>query len=383
MRAKIILAAAQGQSNQCIANELGIHRETVRTWRGRWHEVSQALSATETEAEAEEQDLPSLVRGVLADLPRSGAPSTFSPEQMVQIVAVACEPAKESGRPITHWTRRELAEEVIEREIVESISPRTVGRYLDEAELKPHLSRYWLNANPKDPEAFQTEVETVCTFYLEARQLYENGTHLVSTDEKTGVQALQRLHPSLPMKQGKVERREFEYERHGTLCLIGNFEVALGKMIAPSIGPTRTEADFVAHIAQTVATDSDASWVFIVDQLNTHQSASLVEWVAQLCGIDVDLGEKGKRGILESMVTRKAFLSDPSHRIRFVYTPKHTSWLNQIEIWFSILVRRVIKRGDFASLEELKERILAFIEYFNQTMAKPFNWTFTGRPLTV
>lgn len=221
----------------------------------------------------------------------------------------------------------------------------------------------------------------MCEVYKQAPELHEQGVHVVSTDEKTSIQALERKYPTLPTGPGLVERREFEYERHGTLCLIANFEVALGKILTPTLGPTRTEEDFLAHIFQTVTTDPQAAWVFITDQLNTHQSASLVEWVAKECGIDTDLGVKGKMGVLLSMETRAAFLSDPSHRVRFVYTPKHTSWLNQIEIWFSILVRRLLKRGNFSSLEDLRAQILAFIEYFNQTMAKPFKWTYRGRPL--
>jgi transposase len=382
-RAKIVLAAAQGRNNQQIANELNLHRETVRTWRKRWHEASTALVMAENQAETEDQDLQTLVRGALSDRFRSGAPGTFGPEQMVQIVALACETPKESGRPVTHWTPKELADEAVERKMVVSISERTVKRFLKGAVLKPHLSRYWLNANPEDEKVFQQEVKTICDLYLQARKLQTQGIYLVSTDEKTGIQALERKRPTLPMQPEKVERREFEYERHGTLCLIGNFEVASGQMIKPTISPTRTEVDFLAHIAQTVANDPEAAWIFIVDQLNTHQSASLVVWVKQACGIEEDLGKKGEKGILKSMASRKAFLSDPTHRIRFVYTPKHASWLNQIEIWFSILVRRVIKRGDFASLEELEKSILDFIGYFNQTMAKPFKWTFTGRPLTV
>ena len=186
------------------------------------------------------------------------------------------------------------------------------------------------------------------------------------------------------MRPGQVERREFEYIRHGTQTLIANFEVATGKVMAPSVGQTRTEADFAAHIEQTLQTDPQASWLFIVDQLNTHQSESLVRLVNKHCSLALDtveLGIKGQSGILRTKETRKAFLTAPNHRIRFVYTPKHASWLNQIEIWFGILVRRLLKRSSFCSTQELRERILEFIDYFNTTMAKPFKWTYAGRPL--
>ena len=203
----------------------------------------------------------------------------------------------------------------------------------------------------------------------------------MSTDELTGVQALERKHPGLPLAPGLVERREFEYIRHGTQCLTANFEIATGRIVAPTIGDTRTEADFVAHVAQTVAEDPQGTWIFVLDHLNTHQSESLVRWVAQQCAIQDDLGVKGKSGILDSMNSRAAFLQDATHRIRFVYTPKHTSWLNQVEIWFSILVRRLLKRASFTSIEDLRQGILAFIEFFNRAKAKPFKWTYQGKAL--
>ncbi len=206
------------------------------------------------------------------------------------------------------------------------------------------------------------------------------GGHIMSTDEMTGIQALERIAPTKSMQPGQVERREFEYERHGTLSLIANFDVVSGRVVSPSLGPTRTEADFAAHIERTLAEDPEGVWLFVTDQLNTHQSETLVRLVAERCGLADALGAKGKSGVLRSMATRAAFLSDPTHRIQFVYLPKHTSWLNQVEMWFSILVRRVLKRGDFPSQEALQARILAFIEYFNKT-AKPFKWTYTGRPL--
>lgn len=229
--------------------------------------------------------------------------------------------------------------------------------------------------------AHDAAVERVCATYQQAPELAAKGTHVVCCDEKTGIQALERAAPTKPTAPGKTERREFEYIRHGTLCLTANFAVATGKVIAPTVGPTRTEEDFCGHVQRTVATAPDAGWVFVVDNLNTHCSESLVRWVAELEDKAADLGEKGKRGLLQDMATRSAFLASPEHRVRFVYTPKHCSWLNQVEIWFSILSRRALKRASFASLDELAARLGEFIDYFNRMLAKPFRWTYKGRPL--
>jgi transposase len=221
----------------------------------------------------------------------------------------------------------------------------------------------------------------VCQLYHQAVELPEQGVHLISTDEKTGIQALERLHPTRPMESGKPEAQEFEDVRHGTQALIANFEVATGQVISPTVGDTRTEDDFVNHIRATVDIDREAEWVFITDQLNTHKSAGLVQLIAKLCRVEEDLGVKGRSGILKDMDSRAAFWQDTGHRIRLVYTPKHCSWLNQIEIWFGTLTRRLLKRGGFSSKADLKRRILAFIEVFNQALAKPFRWTYIGKPL--
>jgi transposase len=379
-RAQIILLLAAGKTFNQVARALGVLRQTVYQWGKRWRTQARQLA----EVEAQERSDPALsnrLAGLLLDAYRPGKPATFSPEQVVKLIAVACEPPQHSGRPITRWGSRELAAEVVKRGLVKTIARSTVSRLLKEAKIKPHLSRYWLNAQPEDEAAFDAQVRVVCALYRQAIQLHKLGIHLVSTDEKTGIQALQHKYPPKPVRAGQVARIEHEYDRHGTLCLIANLEVATGRMVAPSVGPRRTEADFLAHIQQTVALAPQDPWLFIVDNLNTHQSASLVEWVAHQCGIETDLGLKDSYGILKSMASRAAFLADPSHRVRFVYTPKHTSWLNQVEIWFSILVGRLLKRASFNSIEELRQALINFIEYFNATMAKPFKWTYAGKPL--
>ena len=379
-RASIIVLAFDGLLNQDIAPKVGLTHRQVGRWRRRWADAWDRLVAIEC-CESRVA-LRRAIEAVLTDEPRPGVPAKFSPEQVTRILAVACEPPEKSGRPITHWTAQELTDEVIRRRIVTSISPSQVSRYLREAALQPHKSRYWLNTTEKNPERFEEQVKAVCDTYLAAPERERtHRTHTVSVDEMTGLQALERIAPSKAMIAGKCQRIEFEYERHGTLCLIGNFVVTTGELLRPTIGPTRTEADFAGHIEQTVATDPEGSWVFVVDNLNIHCSESLVKLVAESCEAPTALGKKGRRGVLRSMASRQAFLSESSHRIRFVYLPKHSSWLNQIEVVFGVIMRKVVRRGSFTSVADLRTKLLNFIAYFNRVFAKPFRWTYTGRPL--
>jgi transposase len=292
-RALILVLGVQGLLNEQIAVEVGLNRQQVGIWRQRWRDAWNSLCVWEC---TEPRRLREAVLEVLSDAPRPGSPGKITAEQVAQILAVACESPKLSGRPITRWTHRELRDEVVKRGIVASISVAQVGRYLKQAAVQPHRSKMWLNTTEKNPETFDREAAKVCETYRDApRKAAVDGAHTVSVDEATSLQAIERNAPDMPVQSGSVAKQEFEYTRHGTTTLTAGLDVVTGEIISPTLEATRTEPEFVDHIARTVSIDPTGEWIFIVDNLNTHASESLVEWVAEQCGIEDSLGKKRSR----------------------------------------------------------------------------------------
>jgi DDE superfamily endonuclease len=252
------------------------------------------------------------------------------------------------------------------------MSRSTIGRILAEADLKPHRSQYWLNSH--DPD-FDAKAQKICQLYLDAPRLYEQGRVVLSSDEKTGMQILERKYPTKPARPGLIEKREMEYIRHGTRALLATFCVPTGKIVW-NLGPTRTSVDWVRHLDH-VATQFPLMKRFdwVVDNLNTHWSWDVCRWVARREGLPCD------RNALKTGQQRRAFLRDPSHKHVFHFTPIHGSWLNQVELFFSVLSRRFLKRGDFVSAESFEERLQTWLSNYNRDHAHPYRWTYTGQPL--
>jgi transposase len=296
----------------------------------------------------------------------------FPPEDRLSVLTLATESTAEHNCPATRWSLDDLAATIVNEAHAEAMSRSTIWRILDDADLKPHKSVYWLNSH--DPD-FNDKAHAICKLYLQAPVLYQQGRLVVCCDEKTGMQALERKYPTQAVEVGKPEKREHEYIRHGTLALTASFVVPTGEVLE-DIKPTRNSEDFAAHVRHLAEQFLDAQGIdLVLDNLNTHWSLPVCRVVAELCDIPFLESE------LQTGAQRKAFLTDPTHKHVFHFTPKHGSWLNQVELWFSTLSRRWLARGDFASLEAMEASLRQYIGHYNDHHAHPYRWTYTGEPL--
>jgi transposase len=272
----------------------------------------------------------------------------------------------------SQWSLDDLAAVLVNRYADEAMRRSTIWRILNEADLKPHRSVYWLNSH--DPD-FDAKAHAICQLYVQAPLLYQQGELVICCDEKTGMQILQRKHPTIAAQPGKPEKREHEYIRHGTRALIASFLVPTGQVVW-DLGPTRTSVDFAAHLAHVASQFPDQKrFHWVLDNLNTHWSLEVCELLARLNGLPF------RKRDLRNGEQRRRFLTDADHKHVLHFTPKHGSWLNQVELWFSTLARRWLKRGDFASAEEFTTRLKAYLDDYNATRAHPYRWTYTGQPL--
>jgi hypothetical protein len=299
-------------------------------------------------------------------------PGAFPPDELTTVVNLATSKTEERNQPATRWSLDDLAFAIVNEAHHRAMSRCTIWRTLDDADLKPHKSVYWLNSH--DPD-FEQKALAICRLYLNAPRLYQQGRLLICCDEKTGMQILQRKYPTQPVEPGKPEKREFEYIRHGTRTLITSFAVPTGEVVW-NLGQTRTSVDFaqhIGHVALHFRQFEQFDWV--LDNLNTHWSLEVCEYIAALCDVPFE------PRLLKTGKQRRAFLTDPEHKHVFHFTPKHGSWLNQVELWFSVLSRRFLKRGDFTSAADFEERLLRYLERYNAAYAHPYRWTYTGQPL--
>jgi transposase len=276
------------------------------------------------------------------------------------------------GVPTSHWSLDDLAYHILRDAHYRDMSRSTIGRVLREGDLHPHKSRYWLHSN--DPD-FQSKVLDICRLYLDAPRLYQQGELVVCVDEKTGIQALERARPTRPAQPGRDERRDHEYIRHGTRCLLATRVVATGQVIG-SVTQQRGRWDFVRHLRDVVEQFPQVQrFHWVLDNLNTHWTFELCQYLGKLSGVPVE------RAALRTGEARRAFLTEPAHAHVVHFTPKHGSWMNQIEIWFSVLSRRLLRRGSFTSVADLARRMEEFIRHYNAHDAFPYEWTYTGKPL--
>ncbi len=352
LRARMILraAAVDQPTNLQIGRELGCSNLTVGTWRRRYLGMGFAG---------------------LQDARRTGRPRAMAPPTRVQGISVASTLPHDHDRPVTRWTLNEIVATWLEALATDSISRSSIWRILHDVDLKPHKSAYWLNSHAED---FDAKAPTICQLYAKALEAYQQGRLVLCCDEKTGRQILERKAPTKPAQAGRRERREQEYIRHGTRVLINALAVATGQM-AWTIGSTRTATDCVAHLTQAYhCLPALHRYDGVMDNLHTHWSLAVCRLVARWCKVPF------APHTLKTGPQRRAFLTDPSHRHVFHFTPKHGSWLNQAELFFGVLHRRFLARGSFPSAKDFVRRLERFLKDDNTRHAHPYRWTYTGEP---
>ena len=356
-RALIVLGAADGKANKELERTLKVSRTTVAFWRKRF-----------PLRRIEKPTAP--VRELLADASRVGAPARIQPEQWVDILVLVTTRPEDEGIPETHWSSATLAAKAIEKGFVKSVDRSTISRFLAECDLKPHRVVGWMNRK-KDTD-FDERATKVKNLLCEAVAPGADPVHVVgSFDEKTGMQATERIAPDKPMQPGRPLKREYEYERHGTRVLLAMLIVGTGHVMGALMG-TRTNEDTVLVFRTLLAAlfaQGNARMTIILDQLNTHMSELMVGLVAELSGVPLP-----DQSVMCTRKTRRAWLEETGRSVTFCFTPRHASWLNPIETWFGVLSRKVLRRGSFASVEELDLRILNFLEYYNRKLAHPYRY---------
>lgn len=354
-RARIVLGAGEGLSDTDLHHALGCSRETARRWRQRYEQ-----------RRAEAPFAP--VRELLEDEGRVGRPASLPDTLWVDLLSLVTTSPEQHGLPFTHWTSEEMARLAVDKGWTPHLSASYVREFLAESRLKPHQVKEWMN-RPDDPE-FDARATHIKDLLATASETPTPGHVVFSYDEKTGMQARERLAPSQPMQAGRVARQEFEYARHGTLVLFTFFIVATGAIQA-QYGETRTSAD-TARVLEgrlAFALAAGATHIDVVlDQLNTHLSREMVAAVARVCGVPMPDKDVMSRG-----ASRRAWLERTDRRVVFHFTPKHASWLNPVEIWFGVLVRRVLRRGSFCSKADLQAKVRAFVEYYNDKLAHRYD----------
>lgn len=355
-RARIILAAAEGIGNTAIAGRVRTTPLTARKWVQRY-----------PQRRRERPDDP--VAEWLADAGRVGRPDTFDEFFWIDLMALATSNPEQCGRPITHWTSQELADEMMTHRPGLTIHRATVSRFLREVDLKPHRVQEWMNRK-QDPQ-FEARATDIKDCLVQATTTTEPCPERVvcSFDEKTGMQAKERIAADQPIKPGRPVRREFEYARHGTLVLFALMVIHTGQLLACT-RPDRTNpvtAEVLLKLFRQLFDRGAKRIDLILDQLNTHWSCELVRGIAALCGLPIPSDAEIEHG-----EQRRTWLSDPGKAIVFHFTPKHASWLNPVEIWFGVLARKVLRRGSFRSTEDLAERVQRFIDYYNIKLAHPY-----------